>query len=115
VQPGDQPPPNPKAKVYTCHDRPIKIDKGYAHGVDKDLVVACTGVYIRWKGTAPWEVRFAASPFAGGETVITDQTDQSKVSAVKPEPPDEDTSFKYSVTTSDGQKHDPQIIIMGGS
>jgi hypothetical protein len=113
VQPGGQPPPNPK--VYTCRDRPIKIDKGYAHGVDKDLVVVCSGVHVSWKGTAPWEVRFATSPFVGGETVITDQTDQSKVSAVKPEPVDNDTPFEYSATTSDGVKHDPQIIIMGGS
>lgn len=107
-------PPTPKTTVYTCHDRPIKIEKGYAHGVDKDLVVVCGGVHVRWKGTAPWEVRFATSPFVGGETVITDRTDQSKVSAVKSEPPDEDTCFKYSATTSDGMKHDPQIIIMGG-
>lgn len=105
------PPPHP----YSCHDRPIKIEKSYAKGVDKDPVVVCGGFHVTWKGTAPWEVRFTTSPFEGGEMVITDQTDQSKVSAVNHAPVDNDTSFKYFATTSDGVKHDPQIIIMGGT
>jgi hypothetical protein len=106
------PPPVPRTQVCNCKDRPIKIDKGYAHGVDKDLVVVCSGVHVIWSGKAPWKVSFATSPFVGGETDITDTTDQTKL-VVKDVGPD-DTAFKYSVTPSGGPKHDPQIIIMGG-
>jgi hypothetical protein len=108
-----QPPPTPKTKVYTCKDRPIKIDKNYKHGVDQDVVVLCGGNSVSWKGSAPWEVRFTTSPFVGGATVITDTS--LDPGPVIQEPADQDTAFKYSVTTSDGTKFDPQIIIMGGN
>jgi hypothetical protein len=107
------PPPVPKTKVYSCKDRPIKIDKSYGNGVDKDPVVVCIGVYVTWSGTAPWKVSFATSPFAGGQTDIDDTTDQSKL-VIKDVGAD-DAAFKYSVTPAGGTKRDPQIIVMGGS
>ena len=106
------PPPGPK--TYTCKDRPIKIDKIYSgKGVDKDPVVACIGVHVSWSGKKPWKVHFATSPFVGGETNIDDTTDQTNL--VIKDVGDDDAGFKYSVTTSDGTKFDPQIIVMGGS
>jgi hypothetical protein len=107
------PPPVPKTKVYTCKDRPIRIDKIFGSGVDKDPVVACIGVHVSWQGKPHWKVSFATSPFVGGETDIDDTKDQTNL-VVKDVGAD-DVGFKYSVTLSDGTKHDPQIIVMGGS
>jgi hypothetical protein len=108
------PPPTPKTKLsYTCKDRPITVDKGFAKGVDKETVVVCGGYSVSWKGNNPkdsWEVDFTTSPFVNGETVIKNGSpNPSPVVATV-----DDTAFKYSVITSDGIKHDPQIIIMGG-
>jgi hypothetical protein len=111
-EPQNQPPPTPKTDVYTCKDRPIKIDKMYGNGVDKDPVVVCSGFHVRWSGKAPWKVSFTTSPFVGGETDITDTTDQTQLSAIKDVGAD-DTPFKYSATPAGGPKHDPQIIVMG--
>jgi hypothetical protein len=115
VQPNVQPPPTPKTtKVYTCKDRPIKIDKIYTgKGVDKDPVVACTGVTVSWSGPKGWKVSFTTSPFASGVTDIDEATDPTKL--VTKDVGADDVGFKYSVTFSDGTKFDPQIIIMGGS
>jgi hypothetical protein len=107
------PPPTPKTRVYTCQDRSIKVDKGYANGVDKDPVVVCIGVHLRWDGKPHWKVSFTTSPFVGGETDIDETTDQTKL-IIKDVGAD-DTAFKYSVTPGGGPKHDPQIIVMGGS
>lgn len=114
VQPPPTPNPNPKTtKVYPCRDRAIKIDKAYAHGVDQDVVVLCGGNNVSWKGNPPWEVDFTTSPFVSGVTVIKDTS--LAPGPVLPEPLDQDTAFTYTVTTSDGKKFDPQIIIMGGN
>jgi hypothetical protein len=105
-------PPPGKTKAYTCKDRPIDIDKSYSHGVKQETVVVCGGNNVSWKGPAHWEVRFTTSPFVSGVTVITDTS--LDPGPVIQEPADQDTAFKYAVTTNDGVKHDPQIIIMGG-
>src|SRR5258708_3130659 len=76
-KPEDQPPPT--RKVYNCKDRPIKVDKSYGNGVDKDPVVACSGVHVRWSGQKPWKVSFTTSPFVSGQTDIDDTTDQSNL------------------------------------
>jgi hypothetical protein len=107
------PPPTPKTKTYTCKDRPIKIDKNYGNGVDKDPVVVCIGVHVSWSGKPGWKVSFTTSPFDSGITDIDDSTDQSKL-VIKDVGAD-DAAFKYSVTPVDGTKRDPQIIVMGGS
>ena len=102
-----------KTSAYTCKDRPITVDKGFSKGVDKETVVVCGGYSVSWKGNNPkdsWEVDFTTSPFVNGETVIKNGSpNPSPVVATV-----DDTAFKYSVITSDGIKHDPQIIIMGG-
>ena len=106
------PPPGPK--TYTCKDRPIKIDQNYSHGVDKDPVVVCIGNYVRWSGQHGWKVSFTNSPFVDSNlTDIDDTTDPAKL-VIKDVGAD-DAAFKYSVTPAGGTKHDPQIIVMGGS
>jgi hypothetical protein len=108
------PTPTPKTKTYTCKDRPIKIDKNYNHGVDKDPVVVCVGNYVSWSGQHGWKVSFTTSPFVDPNlTDIDDSTDPSKL-VIKDVGAD-DAAFKYSVTPAGGKKIDPQIIVMGGS
>jgi hypothetical protein len=113
VEPNVQPPATTRMKAYSCKDRPITVDKGFSKGVDKETVVVCGGYSVSWKGNNPkdsWEVDFTTSPFVNGETVIKNGSpNPSPVVATV-----DDTAFKYSVITSDGIKHDPQIIIMGG-
>ena len=98
--------------VYPCTDRKIDVNAGAATGVDQDTVVVCGGQKIKWqeKNKEDWEVEFAASPFQQGEKKI--KKGGAPPSTVVHLP--DDTPFKYSITVND-QKHDPQIIIMGGT
>jgi hypothetical protein len=114
--PGDKPGVAPKGArpPYYCKDRSIHIDKSYGNGVDKDPVVLCIGMQVKWNGDKHWTVDFTTPPFDDGKTTHIDETtDQSKL-YIKDVGAD-DAAFKYSVTPSGGTTHDPQIIIMGGS
>jgi hypothetical protein len=97
--------------VYTCKDRTIDVDANAPTGVDQDTVVVCGKHKLKWKekNQEDWVVEFTVSPFQQGEKKI--KKGDPPPSAVTPLT--DDTAFKYSITVN-GQKHDPQIIIMGG-
>ncbi|HLZ92897.1 MAG TPA: hypothetical protein VKQ28_14380 [Candidatus Acidoferrum sp.] len=98
--------------VYTCKDRTIDVDANASTGVDQDTIVVCGNHKVKWKekNQENWEVQFLVSPFQQGEKKI--KKGDPPPSAVAPQ--SADTAFKYSITVN-GQAHDPQIIIMGGS
>jgi hypothetical protein len=99
-------------KDYKCKDRDIDVNANASAGVDQDTVVVCGNHKVKWKekNKEDWEVEFAVSPFQKGEKKF--KKGDPPPSAVAPQ--SSDTAFKYSITV-DHQKHDPQIIIMGGS
>lgn len=96
---------------YTCKDREIKVDAGASNGVDHDTVVICGGQNLSWKekNNEKWKVEFSTSPFQGGQTTLQNGDGAYPVSHQN-----DDTAFKYAITVN-GTKHDPQIIIMGGT
>jgi hypothetical protein len=104
--------PNVSKDVYKCKDRGIDVDANAPTGVDQDTVVVCGNHKVKWKekNQEDWEVLFTVSPFQQGEKKI--KKGDPPPSAVAPQTTD--TPFKYSITVN-GQKHDPQIIIMGGN
>jgi hypothetical protein len=104
--------PNVSTDAYKCKDRTIDVNANASTGVDQDTVVVCGNHKLKWKekNNEDWEVEFTASPFQQGEKKIK-KGDQPP-SAIAPQT--SDTAFKYSITV-DKQKHDPQIIIMGGN
>jgi hypothetical protein len=98
--------------VYPCTDRKIDVNAGAATGVDQDTVVVCGGQKLDWKEkhNEDWEVEFTVSPFEQSEKKIKKGGGpHSNVKHLA-----DDTAFKYWITV-DGTKHDPQIIIMGGT
>jgi len=100
------------AHVYNCRDRVPDVDGGATNGVVQDTVVVCGGQKLDWKEkhNEDWEVEFTSSPFEQGEKKIKKGGGpHSNVKHLA-----DDTAFKYSITVN-GQKHDPQIIIMGGT
>jgi len=99
------------AHTYNCRDRVIKVNAANAHGVDHDTVVICGGQSITWKeqNNEDWEVDFTSSPFQQGQTKVKKGDGAQAVNSLT-----DDTAFEYSITVN-GTKHDPQIIIMGGT
>jgi hypothetical protein len=110
-QAGCEKPPVVK-DVYNCKDRTIDVDAAAPTGVDEDTVVVCGNHKLKWKekNQEDWQVEFTTSPFQQGEKKI--KKGDAPPSAVAPQ--STDTAFKYSITVN-GQKHDPQIIIMGSN
>jgi hypothetical protein len=104
--------PPPPTDVYACRDRTIDVNANASTGVDQDTIVVCGKHKVKWKekNQEDWQVEFTTSPFQQGETKI--KKGDAPPSAVTPQTAD--TAFKYSITVN-GQKHDPQIIVMGGS